>query len=204
MNNRKKIDRDYTANSNSIFKILGSSSHTDGVRGDRDYYATSPLAAELLLQNETFDKQVWECACGEKHLSNVLERHGLTVRSSDIVDRCGNEQYDFLSMYNIEWNGHIVTNPPYRMATEFVEKALTIVPDGNKVCMFLRLQFLEGKRRKHLFLSNPPRAVLVFSSRIECAKNGDFKSIAGGSAVAYAWFIWVKGYRGDTVIKWIN
>jgi len=26
----------------------------------------------------------------------------------------------------------------------------------------------------------------------------------GGSAVAYAWFVWQKGYKGDTVIKWFN
>lgn len=26
----------------------------------------------------------------------------------------------------------------------------------------------------------------------------------GGSAVAYAWFIWVKGYKGETVLKWVN
>ena len=202
MDNR--TDNDWTGNANSLFKMLGASSHTCKEREASDYYATSPLAAELLLQNEAFDKPVWECACGEKHLSGVLSRHGLTVRSSDIVDRCGNEQYDFLAMDNTRWDGHIVTNPPYRAATEFVEKALQIIPAGNKACMFLRLQFLEGKRRKHLFLSNPPRTVYVFSSRVECARNGDFLALGGRSAVAYAWFVWVKGYRGDTVIKWIN
>ena len=34
-------------------------------------------------------------------------------------------------------------------------------------------------------------------------KNGDFKSI-GSSAVAYGWFVWEKGYKGDPAIKWFN
>lgn len=33
--------------------------------------------------------------------------------------------------------------------------------------------------------------------------NGDFQSITS-SAVAYAWFVWEKGFTGDPVIKWIN
>jgi len=39
-----------------------------------------------------------------------------------------------------------------------------------------------------------------------CAKNGEFEKMiaAGGSAVAYAWFVWEKDYKGDTVVKWIN
>jgi len=38
-----------------------------------------------------------------------------------------------------------------------------------------------------------------------CAKNGDFESKKKeGSAVAYAWYVWEKGYKGETVIKWIN
>lgn len=67
--------------------------------------------------------------------------------------------------------------------------------------MFLKLTFLEGKGRKQMFLQNPPTKVYVSSSRLECGTNGEFK---GTSAVAYAWFIWEKGYKGNTIIKWIN
>ena len=52
-----------------------------------------------------------------------------------------------------------------------------------------------------MFLQNPPTKVYVSSSRLECGTNGEFK---GTSAVAYAWFIWEKGYKGNTIIKWIN
>ena len=84
-----------------------------------------------------------------------------------------------------------------------MEKALQIVQEGSKVAMFLKLTFLEGKARKELFQKYPPKTVYVSSSRIKCAMNGDFDSI-GSSATAYAWFIWEKGYDGDTIIKWFN
>lgn len=100
----------------------------------------------------------------------------------------------------------IITNPPYKFAREFVEHALDISIQGIKIAMFLKLQFLEGKARRKLFDENPPRIIYVSSGRLLCAKNAEFEKMkaGGGSAVAYAWFIWEKGYKGDTVVKWIN
>lgn len=198
--------KDWTGNSNSLYKALGASNHTDKPREARDFYATEPRAAELLLDVETFDKDVWECACGEKHLAYVFEDAGYNVRSSDIVDRAGNEVYDFLSSDNTSWSGDIVTNPPYRYAQEFIEKALKIVPRGHKVAMFLKVQFLEGKGRRRLFETQPPKTIYVSSSRLLCAKNGDFTAMrrSGGSCVAYAWYVWEKGYTGNPAVRWIN
>lgn len=34
--------------------------------------------------------------------------------------------------------------------------------------------------------------------------NGDFERTAQSGAVSYAWFIWEKGYQGDTVVRWFN
>lgn len=72
--------------------------------------------------------------------------------------------------------------------------------------MFLKIQFLEGKGRRQLFDRKELEIVYVSSSRILCAKNGDFDAVktGGGSAVCYAWFCWKKGYHGDPIIKWIN
>ena len=58
--------------------------------------------------------------------------------------------------YNGIFNGDIITNPPYKYAKEFVEKALEVIPKGNKVAMFLKLQFLEGKARRKMFETSPP------------------------------------------------
>jgi hypothetical protein len=199
-------NKDWSGNSNSIYRTLGASNHTDKERENDDYYATDPKAAELLLELETFDK-IWECACGEGHLSKVFEKAGYQVRSSDLIDRgYGDVGVDFLGDDNKSWNGDIITNPPYKYALEFVEKALSIIPDGNKVAMFLKIQFLEGKSRKKLFTTQPPKTVYVSSSRLLCAKNAEFDEMiaGGGSAVAYAWYVWEKGFRGTTQLKWFN
>jgi hypothetical protein len=86
----------------------------------------------------------------------VLEAHGHIVRSTDLIDRgYGKGGQDFLNTPTTVWNGDIITNPPYKYAREFVEKALEIVAPGCKVAMFLKLTFLEGKGRRKLFHSSP-------------------------------------------------
>lgn len=112
---------------------------------------------------------------------------------------------DFLT-YDEPWDGDILTNPPYKFAKEFIEHAMELVTDSHKVAMFLKIQFLEGKARKELFKKYPPKFVYPSSSRILCAKNADFEGMkaGGGSAVAYAWYVWEKGYSGATTLKWIN
>ena len=148
--------KDWTGNSKATFATLGASSHSLAERQQQDYYATDPIAAELLLQHEKFDGPIWEPACGEKHLSGVFEQHGYEVRNSDLVQRCECEQLDFLHSNHQPWYGDIITNPPFRYAQQFVEQSLRVVCDGHKVAMFLRIQFLEGKERRKLFDITPP------------------------------------------------
>jgi hypothetical protein len=191
-------------NKNTVYTTLGASSHSKDDREQYDYYATNPKCVEDLFEREVFSGNIWECACGEGHLSKRMlkigSHYGINVYSSDIIDRGYGDVLDFLSIDVQEWLGDIVTNPPYKYAQDFVEKSLKIIPNGNKVAMFLKLTFLEGQKRKLLFKHNPPKIVYVYSKRQECAKNGEFK---GTSAVAYCWYIWEKGFNGDTIIKWI-
>lgn len=197
------MPKDWIGGRAAVFKTLGASNHTDRTRQREDYYATEPIATEWLCHLERFHGPILEPSCGEGHISRVLAANGYNVTSRDIVDRGYGEVADFLSGGNTEWNGDIVTNPPYRYAREFVEKALQIVPDGRKVAMFLKLTFLEGKARRRLFIASPPVRVWVSSSRLKCAINGGFEAM-GGSATAYAWFVWEKGRKGDTLVKWFN
>lgn len=195
--------RDWKGGSASAFKTIGASNHCDQERADKDYYATEPAATEWLTKIEQFRNPILEPSCGEGHISEVLKAHGYEVVSRDLADRGYGEVADFLSADNTRWDGDIVTNPPYAFAQEFVEKALAIIPEGRKVAMFLKLTFLEGKRRAGLFNAYPPKRVCVSRSRLLCAKNGDFES-SPGSATAYAWFIWEKGYNGAPEIRWFN
>lgn len=195
--------KDRTGNTGSVFKTLGASNHTDHERQSEDYYATEPKATEWLCRIEKFDGRILEPSCGEGHISEVLKAAGYDVVSRDIMDRGYGDVADFLAIDNMEWDGNIVTNPPYKFAQEFVEKALSIIPEGKKVAMFLKLTFLEGKARRSLFRSTPPVRVWVSSSRLKCAMNGDFEAY-GSSAAVYAWFVWKKGYKGETIVKWFN
>lgn len=198
--------KDWTGNRKSTYVTLAAPNHTDAVREEHDFYATEPKALELLLEKETFDMYVWECACGEGHLSEVLRKHGYIVKSTDLIDRgYGESNVDFLSTTEPH-NGDIITNPPYKFAQQFVEKAMDVIPVGNKVAMFLKLTFLEGKNRRKMFEKYPPKYIYVASGRLLCAKNGEFDKVSRSncSAVAYSWFIWEKGFSGDPTVRWFN
>lgn len=202
--------KDWNGNKNSVYKTLGASNHTNKERAENDFYATDPIAVDKLLMVEKPSSPIWECACGEGHLADRLYEKGFKVYASDIVNRGYGIVQDFLQMKEDEtsWikDCDILTNPPYKYAKEFVLHALDLVGNGHKVYMFLKLTFLEGKARyKDLFSKSPPKVIYVFSERVMCAKNGKFKEMmdGGGSAVAYAWFVWQKGWKGKTTIEWI-
>lgn len=159
------------------------------------------------MELETFRKNIWEPAVGEGHIADVLKRHGHIVITSDIVNRGygGTCRIDFLTFdEEICTNFDIITNPPYKYAKEFVEKAIEVIPNGCKIAMLLKLTFLESKKRRELFEQHPPKAIYVSSSRLSCAKNGDFEQYKNGTAIAYAWFIWEKGFDGEPVVRWFN
>lgn len=199
-------------NKQSIYNTIGASNHTQKEREENDYYATDPLAIDKLLQVEKPFSHIWECAAGGGHLAKRLKEQGYKVTTSDIVERDYELDFiqDFLKMSicglgsNEEYD--ILTNPPYKYAKEFVLRALDMIKEGRKVYMFLKLTFLEGKARlKELFSKYPPKKIYVFSERILCAKNAEFQKMidGGGSAIAYAWYVWEKGYTGKTQVEWL-
>ena len=167
-----------------------------------DLYCTNPLALDMLLNEETFNNNIWECCNGLSHLSNRLKEKGYKVRKSDIIRYSyDTEIIDFLQCKE-RWNGDIITNPPYKDAQKFIEKAIQVINDGNRIAMYLKINFLATQRRKKLFQDYPPKTIYVMCKRYSCAKNGDFETYNNG-AVDYCWIIWEKGYKGITQIKWI-
>lgn len=197
--------KDWTGNARFAYSMLGARNYALNEREENDYYATEPKAIDLLLEKEQFQRNIWECACGEGHLAKRLEEHGYEVFSTDLIDRgFGIGGVDFLCASAPAEPHDIITNPPYKYAKEFIEHALDISNDGTKVALFLKIQFLEGKARRKLFEQYPPKTIYVSSARLHCAMNGDFGKYAKSSTICYAWFVWQKGYKGDTVVKWIN
>ena len=186
--------------SKKSINTLGATNHSFKERSILDYYGTDPRSVQALLERESFCHDIWEPTSGHGNIVNELISN-YNVRKTDIFDYgCQDELIDFLS-YTTPWKGDIVMNPPYYDAEPFVSKALDLVEPGHKVAVFLRLLFLEGQGRlERLFKSNPPKTIYVFSKRQVCSKTDDFTE---GSAVAYCWMVWEKGFTGDPVIKWI-
>lgn len=150
------MSKDWTGGFRSVVGCLGASSHSAGEREENDFYATDPIAAEWLIRLENLDKNIWECACGQGHLAKVFEDHGYNVKATDLIDRgYGVGGVDFLQCRD-KFDGDIITNPPYKYAEDFIQHALTLIPDGKRVCMFLKVQFLEGKGRRDLYAIYPP------------------------------------------------
>ena len=204
--------KDWTGNGNSIFKTLGASNHTDKERESDDFYATDPIAIDKLLAAYKIPEYVWEPACGAGHLSNRLVMTGHTVMSSDLVDRgYGLVRMDFLKEESLPpfMQGEdccIITNPPYKYATEFALHALDLLPIGQPCILLLKTQALEGKGRwEKLYRHGCLHEVYQFTERLLCAKNGDFETMkaGGGSAVSYAWFVFRKCRCESTKLYWI-
>ena len=154
--------KDWTGNGKSTFVTLGASNHTDKEREEHDFYATDPIAIDKLFGCPVcfnIPDVVWECACGNGCLSERMEYFGRKVYSSDIVDRGYGVVLDFLKADTMpEGCECIITNPPYKYATEFVRHALDLLPEGGWCIMFLKTTFLEGQKRwKEIFSSTPPQ-----------------------------------------------
>jgi len=172
------------------------------LRGDRevnDFYATSRPVTEALLKVEKFEGGIWEPCCGEGHISKVLLEHGYNVISSDLIDRdYGTPHIDFLC--EASECDNIITNPPYKNALDFAEKAVELA--RGKTALLLKLNFLEGQRRRLFFNKTPPVRVHVFSGRQTLMKNGDDYSGRSGM-MALAWFIWEAGNTNSPTVHYI-
>lgn len=171
-------------------------------RAANDFYATPEEVTELFLlnfRNLPELKKVWEPACGQGHLSKVLKSYIPNVKSTDLIDRGYGKVLDFLT-YKKPFKGSIITNPPFSHILEFTEHALNIVEDNNYVIFLCRFQFLESNKRRHLFDKNI-HSIYIHSTRVGCAKNGDFSNIPKG--MTYCWVVFKKGYTKTPNFYWL-
>lgn len=165
-----------------------------------DYYPTPRWATFALADNEKFDGGVWECACGDGAMSEVLIEAGNNVVSSDLHDRgYGEAGHDFLT--DDRQHANIVTNPPFNSAEGFVASGVRNAQ--RKFALLLRLAFLEGANRANtIFYKHPPSRVWVFSERITFYPAG--VQATGSGTTAYAWFVWDKEHAGRTELAWFK
>ena len=190
-------------------KIKGLGVNTEVDREADDFYSTDPNALRIFIEQLKRDgieinKKVWEPSCGQGHLSKVLAEHCNIVKSTYLIYRGfgSTTPVDFLESYS-QWDGDILTNPPFKLAEDFVRKGMELLMEGNRLYLFLKIQFLEGKARHELFKQYPPKWVYVNSSRQSCYKDGDM-SIKGNTTLCMCWFVFEKGWQGETILKWIR
>ena len=164
-----------------------------------DFFPTPKWATHALIDNEEFAGDIWESACGDGSMSEVLEQTGQRVISSDLHNRgYGEPGIDFL--HSNRRAANIVTNPPYNAAEGFVRSGLHAA--DCKFALLLRLAFLEGaNRQRTIFTDSPPSRVWVFSERITFYPAGAVQK--GTGTTAYAWFVWDKDASG-TELKWLK
>ena len=118
-----------------------------------DFFPTPAWATYALIENEKFDGGIWECACGNGAMSQVLESAGNQIQSSDLYERgYGESGVDFLDTDLRADN--IVTNPPFNAAECFVK--IGLVSSRKKFALLLRLAFLEGPIAKGRFFPALP------------------------------------------------
>jgi len=165
-----------------------------------DYFPTPRWATHALIDNENFDGDIWECACGDGAMAEVLSVTGNKIIATDLYPRGhGQAGHDFLAATCRVPN--IVTNPPYNAAEAFVAQGLKLAEQ--KLALLLRLAFLEGTNRaRTIFAPTPPSRVWVFSERITFYMSGARRSGAG--TTAYAWFVWDKSAPSETQLRWLK
>jgi hypothetical protein len=159
-------------------------------RDNPDFFVTPSWVTEALLAREVFPGPVWEPACGNGAMSDVLEAAGLPVYSTDLHDHgYGQGGVDFLTQPRLRGAESIVTNPPFRLALEFAEHALRL--GARKVALFGRLGFLEGAaRHDRLFSTSPPSRIWIFSRRVVLRSGIDPVNGPKVEQMAFAWFVW--------------
>lgn len=188
---------DATYNLNGGFKpTLKRFADLDGP----DFFPTPRWATFALIENEWFAGEIWECACGNGAMSEVLQETGCSVASSDLYDRgYGDAGIDFLNATRLSDN--IITNPPYNSAEGFVANGVNLAK--RKFALLLRLAFLEGaKRARTIFTECPPSRVWVFSERITFYPVG--VEAKGTGTTAYAWFVWDNDAPNRTEVQWLK
>lgn len=167
-----------------------------------DLYETPSVAVEALLRVEQLPETIWEPACGRGKIVDVLRLKGHDVWATDLVSYGNNEWgVDFLMERSARGCGAIVTNPPFKLAEEFVEHALFLCP---KVIMLLRLAFYESERRSPLLDNGTLARIYAFRKRLPMMHRDGWAGKKANSGMAFAWFVWDKNHQGQTTIQRIS
>lgn len=188
-----------------LSKAVSAGKHANADRGN-DLYETPREAVIALLDVVEIPAVVWEPACGPGSIVRTLRGSGRTVIATDLVDYgCPGSVAgrDFLMEQTVpEGVRGIITNPPYKLAGEFVAHALDLF-DGD-VFMLLRLAFLESEKRRPILDGGDLVGVLPFRNRLPMMHRAGWQGPKASSATPYAWFWFHRGWQRPAWIRRIS
>jgi len=173
-----------------------------------DFFPTPGWATRALCEalSQHFDlrrMRAWEPACGEGHMARPLAEYFEAVFSSDVHPYGAGQLLDFLWPYDGPSFDWIITNPPFRLADQFVTTALERATRG--VAVLVRTAFLEGIGRYQEFFSRrPPSIIMQFTERVPMFKGR--LDPTGSTATACCWLVWlIRNDEAGAVTKfaWI-
>jgi hypothetical protein len=172
-----------------------------------DDFPTPPWATRGLIEHVLDDKPALrkmtclEPACGAGHMAKPLKEYFAEVRCADAYDYGYADIRDFLT-YPYETNAvdWMITNPPFRLAEEFVIRALRVARRG--VAILARTVFLESSGRyNRIFRDMPPTKFAQFVERVPMVRGRlDGKAT---TATGYAWLVWEKPVTGIPRLMWV-
>ena len=111
-----------------------------------------------------------EPACGAGHMAKVLKEYFGEVRCADAFHYGYGPVRDFLTIPDeanaVDW---VITNPPFRLAEEFVSRAFHVARKG--VAILARTVFLESvERYEAIYSKTPPSKFAQFVERVPCSR----------------------------------
>jgi hypothetical protein len=172
-----------------------------------DDFPTPPWATRALIEHVIGPAKVagmscLEPACGRGYMSKPLAEYFGSVDSADAYHYGFAPLRDFLTFpYEAQSHDWVITNPPFRLAEEFVHRALKVSRRG--VAILARTVFLESVGRyESIFKTMPPTVFAQFSERVPMIKGRvDAKA---STATGYAWFVWEKNSTSESKLAWVK
>ncbi len=146
---------------------------------------------EFLKQNDRLPLSVWECACGNGAMANIIKEYCQDVYSSDIIDYGYGDRLDYLTTNLEKKYDAIITNPPFNLSEDFIVKA---IKESKMTALLLKSQYWHAAKRYNLFSNNKPSYILPLTWRPDFLehekKQGDKK---GAPTMEVLWTIWIRG-----------
>lgn len=182
-----------------------SATNRGTARRPADFYETPAKAVKVLLEHHRLRGPILEPCAGSGAIVRAIReyyssRPRLHITAIEIreEERSTLQQFaevhiaDFRDWAPNRWYRTIITNPPYSLAEEVLERALLVADNRTEILLLLRLAFLESRKRRDAWQRWPLQRIYVLSER---------PSFTGGGtdATAYGWFLFRKGRRGKGV-----